>query len=583
MEATKIVSKAKAMQFNEIVRETEINEITDGFCNALDYFELANNRKVTRDKIIEPSFKAKSTLLDILKRSPYYIGKGRCMINTTLRREVDLDAWDRCYQWVRGAIIRNAIQKGMYSDNWRNYLYQLTNYVFRNKYNGNYINNQDEVDLLNSVAEENGLTLRAKLGMKFTKLITGFAKETEIDKIVDIRDVSFTDNEGVFHERKKDFGWKKIQAEIGDALNVLEVKSPMFLSVNPLDILTMSCGDNWSSCHYVGAGMNWRNIDHTYSGCYSGGNIGYIDDSVTLICYTTKEGVDPDDWEAGKSHRAMFAYEDGILYQGRVYPDGRDGGDDTIAATMRNFVQKVIADGLGENNIWTLKKGTIATNEYVTAGKDYLGYRDWKSCEDGNISILQSEITDKDHVITVGTYSVCPNCGEVHYNEKCVVCERCWEHYDVECTECGSGIYLDDEDYIRCDDNDSYYCCERCAERNDVHYCRDDECWHTESNCHRDSSDGDWYYYDCDGVFTSDRNWYHNWETAEENGYRYAEDRDEWYPECDVYKDDYDGYFYYDEREMVIIGDKIYHNLDNALKDGWSEEDIESGIGREVG
>ena len=582
MEATKIVTREKAMQFNEIVRETEINEITDGFCNALDYFELANNRKVTRDKIIEPSFKAKTPLLDILKRSPYYIGKGRCMINTTLRREVDLDAWDRCYQWVRDAIIRNAIQKGMYSDNWRNYLYQLTNYVFRNKFNGNYINNQDEVDLLNSVAEENGLTLRAKLGMKFTKLITGFAKETEIDKIVDIRDVSFTDNDGNFHERKKDFGWKKIQAEIGDALNVLEVKSPMILSVNPLDILTMSCGDNWSSCHYVGAGMNWRNIDHTYSGCYSGGNIGYIKDKVTLICYTTKEGVDPDDWEAGKSHRAMFAYEDGILYQGRVYPDGRDGGDDTIAATMRNFVQKVIADGLGENNIWTLKKGTIATNEYVTAGKDYLGYRDWKSCEDGNISILQSEITDKDHVITVGTYSVCPNCGEVHYNEKCVVCERCWEHYDVECTECGNGIYIDDdEDYIHCDDNDSYYCCERCAERDDVHYCRDDECWHTESNCQRDSSDDEWYYYDQDGVFTSDGNWYHNWETAEESGYRYAEDRDEWYPECDVYEDDYDGYFYYDEREMVVIGDKTYHNLDNALKDGWSEEDIE--LGREVG
>lgn len=582
METTKIVTKAKAMQVNEIVREAEISEITNDFCGALDYFELANRKDVTRNEIIIPSFDAKANLLDILKKSPYYIGKGRCMINTTLRREVDLDAWDRCYQWLRDSVISTAREKGILSDNWRRFLYGINNYVYRNKYNGNYVENEAEVDLFNDTAAENGLALRAKIGMKFTKLITAFAKETGIDKIVDIRDVSFTDNNGVYHERTKDFGWKKMQAEIGDALNVLEVKSPMILSVNPLDILTMSCGDTWSSCHYVGAGMNWRNIDHTYSGCYSGGNIGYIKDSVSLICHTIKEGTDPDNWEAGKSHRAMFAYEDGVLYEGRVYPDGRDGGDDSIATTMRNFVQKVIADGLGENNIWTLKKGTQYTRDHVVAGDGYIGYRDWQGCEDGNISFLQSEITDMNHVIHVGTYSVCPNCGEVHDNEKCVLCEDCWEHFDAKCDSCGAGIYFsDDEDFICCEDNNTHYCCERCAENDDVHYCEDDECWHTESNCHRDSSNGYWYYYDQDGVFTSDGNWYRNWETAEDAGYRYAEDRDEWYPECDVYVDSYDGCYYYDESEKVVVGDDTYHNLTNALEDGWSEEDIE--LGREVG
>lgn len=584
MDDVKIVSKAKSMQFNEIVRETEINEITDGFCEALDYFELANRKDVTREKIIKPSFKAKAPLLDILKRSPYYIGKGRCKIDTTLRREVDLDAWDRCYQWLRSSVIETAYKKGISSDNWRRYLYNLNNYVYRNKLNGNYINKEDEVNQINEVAEDYGIGVRAKLGMKFTKVITAFAKETEIDKIVDMQDASFTDNNGVFHERTKDFGWKKVQAEIGDALNVLEVKSPMYLSVNQKDILTMSCGDTWSSCHYVGAGMNWRNIDHTYSGCYSGGNIGYIKDSVTLICFTTKEGIDPDDWEAGKSHRAMFAYENGVLYEGRVYPDGRDGGDESIATTMRNFAQKVIADALGENNVWTLKKGTESTRRHVKAGDGYIGYRDWNSCEDGNVSFLQSEITDMDHVISVGTYTICPCCGEVHYNEKCVLCDHCWGNYDEECPVCGEGIYLEDDgDWVRCEDNDVIYCCRSCAERAGVYYCEDAMEYHDEDNCRQDDHDGCWYYYDGDSIFTSDGHWFHNIENAIDDGYEYAQDDGEWYPEHRLYRDSYDDYYYHDESEMVVIGDKTYHNLTNALRDGWSEEDIELAQAKEVG
>lgn len=580
--ATEIVSKAKAMQVNEIVREAEISEITDDFCEALDYFELGNTKNVVRNSIIAPSFHAKGKLLDILKKSPYYIGKGRCMINTTLRREVDIDAWDRCYQWLKSSVIDIAYTKGILSDNWRRYMYYLNNYVYQNKYEGNYINNPEEVDRINGIAEDCGIGVRAKLGMKFTKLITAFAKETGIEKIVDMRDASFTDNDGVFHERTKDFGWKKVQAEIGDALNVLEVKSPMYLSVNPIDILTMSCGDTWSSCHYVGAGMNWRNIDHTYSGCYSGGNIGYIKDAVTLIGFTTKEGIDPDNWEAGKSHRAMFAYENGILYQGRVYPDGRDGGDDTISATMRNFAQKIIADGLGENNIWTLKRGAEYTREHVKAGDGYIGYRDWQSCEDGNVSFLQSEITNMDHIIFVGTYTVCPCCGEIHYNEKCVLCDHCWGNYDEVCPICGDEIYLENnEDYVRCEDNDIVYCCSSCAERAGVHYCEDDELYHNEDYCSQDAHDNCWYYYEGDSIYTSDGNWYHSMENAIDDGYEYAQDEGEWYPIDELYQDSYDDYFYHDASEKIVVSDDTYHNLTNALRDGWSEEDIE--LAKEVG
>ena len=584
MADVKIVSKAKSMQFNEIVRETEINEITNDCCKVLDYFELANRKDVMRNKIVAPSMTiSKRDLLDILKKSPYYVGKGRCMINTTLKREINLDTWDDCYCWFRRKAIEIAREKGIVSENWRTFWYNVNNYVYRNRFNGNYIDNQEEVDRLNEVAQENGITVRAKLGMKFTKLIAAFAKETGVDKIVDIRDASFVDNDGVFHERTKDFGWKKIQAEIGDALNILEVKSPMYLSVNSQDILTMSCGDSWSSCHFVGAGATW-NADHTYSGCYGGGDIGYIRDKVTLICFTTKEGVEPEDWEKGKTHRAMFAYEDGVLYEGRVYPDGRDGGDESIATTMRNFVQQIIANGLGENNVWTLKKGIEYTRRHVKAGDGYLGYRDWNSCEDGNISFLQSEITDMNHVISVGTYTICPCCGEVHYNEKCVLCDHCWGNYDEQCPICGEGIYLEDDgDWVRCEDDNIIYCCDSCAERAGVYYCEDAMEYHDEDNCRQDDHDGRWYYYDGDSIRTSDGHWFHNIENAIDDGYEYAQDDGEWYPEHRLYRDSYDDYYYHDESEMIVIGDKTYHNYTNALRDGWSEEDIELAQAKEVG
>ena len=567
-DAVKIVTKEKAMAVNAIINEAEIDEVNDDFCLIYDYFGFAYDKEITKEKIIKPSYNAKKFLLGILKKSPNYIGKGRVKIDTVLERKVDYDLWDECKFWL----VRNAHD---INTNYLPYIRALNAYVYRKGADSNYIEDEADIAGLNQVAERCGLNVRAKANQKFTKVITAFAKEIGLDKITDIRDVSFTDNDGNFHERKKDFGWKKIQAEIGDALNILEVKSPMYISVNSKDISTMSCGDSWSSCHFVGAGEEWNGND-SYSGCYSGGNIGYIRDGVTFVVFTTKDGVDADDWLKGKTHRAVFAFENGVLYEGRVYPDGRDGGDETIAGTMRNAVQKLIADGLGENNIWTIKKGARSTSSHVRAAEGYCGYKDWLSCEDGNMSFLQTETTDMDHVIEIGTYAVCPSCGRQHTNSKCALCERCWEN--IVCNNCGEGIDTECDDYIEYAGN--YYCCSRCAERAGLCYADDLDEWTSEEYCRQDACTDRWYYYYDDGIFTVDGNWFHSDETAEESGYRYAEDKGEWYSEDRLYRDSYDEYYYYDESEKVVVGDKTYHNYDNAIRDGWSEEDIE--LGREA-
>ena len=591
MADVKIVTKAKAGAVNAIIHESEIEVMTDDLCKVYDYFELNYNRYVLRDKIVADSWNTKAPLLEIFEKSPYYVGKGRVVIDTTLERKIDLDAWGKCYCWLRDRTIERKFDIYNTNPDMRDAEYELTvflrkidSYVLYKSYEVaeakeniaslNYID-PSAVEGLNEWAERCGLKLRAKANQKFTKVIAAYAKETGLDTITDIRDVSFTDNDGNFHERTKDFGWKKIQAEIGDALNVIEVKSPMVISVNTTDIATMSCGDSWASCHFIGAGHDWMDND-SYSGCYSGGNIGYMRDSVSFICFTIKENTPVDDWKSGKTHRAVFAYEDGVLYEGRVYPDGRDGGDETIAVTMRNFVQKLIADGLNENNIWTVKKGASWTSSHVRGARGYCGYHDWRSCEDGNMSFLQKETTDMDHIIEIGTFAVCADCGCTHTNSKCVLCERCWK--DGECDICGESISTECDDYIEY--NGCYYCCRACAQRAGLCYAEDLEEWTPQEYCRQDACTDDWYYYNDDGIFTSDGNWYHNMENAMDDGYEYAQDDGEWYFSNELYQDDYDGYYYHDESEKVVIGDHAYHNLTNALRDGWSEEDIE--LGREA-
>ena len=145
----------------------------------------------------------------------------------------------------------------------------------------------------------------------------------------------------------------------------------------------------------------------------------------------------------------------------------------------------------------------------------------------------------------------------------------------------GEGIYLEDgEGWVRCEDNDVIYCCDSCAMRAGVHYCDDSMEYHNEDNCMRDAHDGCWYYYDGDSIRTSDGNWYHSMENAMDDGYEYAQDEGEWYPIDELYQDSYDGCYYHDASEKVVVGNDTYHNYTNAIRDGWSEEDIE--LGREA-
>ena len=298
------------------------------------------------------------------------------------------------------------------------------------------------------------------VGQKVSKVVTKWAKMVGLDKVKDLRECTVPNNDGTFRTFTKDYGWFYYQAMMGDAINPLDITRYTVISLNPNDYWTMSFGHNWASCHTIdkenkkGVGANH------YSGCYSSGTESYMLDSSTVIFYTVDKKVNRNDiGSADKMQRCNFHINrDGsVIVQGRVYPDGRDGGEQGYATQFRNIVQMVVSTCTGENNIWTVKKGTSACSEHIVEDRDKTNYSDYFHYGDCNVSLLQGRETyDK---VYIGHAPICPNCGEEHDSEEWITCEDCREGCNcVHCARCGERINLDRDEYIYDEDTGNYYC-----------------------------------------------------------------------------------------------------------------------------
>ncbi|MBQ4155309.1 MAG: hypothetical protein IJD90_00720, partial [Clostridia bacterium] len=139
-------------------------------------------------------------------------------------------------------------------------------------------------------------------------------------------------------------------AKYADMVSGGKRKIKFFISVNPLDYLTMSFGVNWASCHTIDR-ENRRRMDNSYSGAYCGGTMSYMLDHVSIVTYV--HNTMPESYETGKVYRNMFHLGgDGVLLQGRVYPQGNDGCTD-LYKEFRGIMQKELTKLLGlERNSW---------------------------------------------------------------------------------------------------------------------------------------------------------------------------------------------------------------------------------------
>lgn len=374
------------------------------------------------------------------------------------------------------------------------------------------------------------------VGQKCSKIINAICKKLGVDK---------------WNEYNRYF------AICADGFNPLKYETYTIISINILDYLTMSFGNSWASCHTIDK-HNTRpnNGSNHYNGCYCSGTLSYALDHTTVILYTVDKRYEGEMWMASKIRRNNFHISsDGhTIIQGRVYPDGRDGGEKGIASQFRAIMQDVVATCWDIPNNWTLKTGTSYCDTYsVSVGTHYRDYTCYNDC---TISFnKESEVWS---TVYIGHDPICPVCGEEHGTEEYLVCDDCRNEGDQECPECGEWFYTDSSEAIHDVNRDVWYCCERCATRNGVQYISGEEEYSSTEEYFRDDYDYQLYYNEHEEVFTEECRSYHSIENAEADGNTEALDQygyRVWTLEGNAYEHaDGDWYTYPEEETESEVG-----------------------------
>ena len=218
--------------------------------------------------------------------------------------------------------------------------------------------------------------------------------------------------------------YNKKYAKFSDAINPLKIKRHTVISIHPIDYLTMSFGNSWSSCHTIDK-KNDRGIDNgsSYRGCNSSGTMSYMLDETSCVFYTVDSEYDGGTLELeNKINRCMFHYYDNRLVQGRVYPQSNDNGLSNIYKDIREIVQKVFSDMLEVPNYWSNVKGTDACDNCTSStGTHYKDYINYDNC---NVSTLKDD-REKHDIIYIGHYPICPRCGKLHDRTRNIECYDC--------------------------------------------------------------------------------------------------------------------------------------------------------------
>ena len=221
--------------------------------------------------------------------------------------------------------------------------------------------------------------------------------------------------------------YNKVFAEYADMVSDLKRKLKFYISLNPLDYLTMSFGKSWASCHTIDK-SNQRNMPNNYSGMYCGGTLSYMLDGTSIITYIHDHATE--DHEVGKLYRNMFHFGGGTLVQGRIYPQGNDGATD-LYKTFRRFMQIELTQMLGLNEDDWIKRNGSCSNNVISHGVHYQDYNNFSQC---NVSYPREMPSGANNVITVGHTRVCPYCGkEVSNGDDTgyLCCECCDDNADV--------------------------------------------------------------------------------------------------------------------------------------------------------
>lgn len=211
--------------------------------------------------------------------------------------------------------------------------------------------------------------------------------------------------------------YNKLFAQYSDMISDTKRKMIFYMSLNPLDYLTMSFGKSWASCHTIDK-TNKRRMPNSYSGAYCGGTLSYMLDQSSFVTFVHSH-VPEDIIEEGKIYRNMFHYQNDMLVQGRIYPQGTDGNTD-LYKIFRGFVQKEMAALLGITNAW-VKSGTRPSSVTYSRGAHYRDYECFGNC---NVSHHKEKGISENYV-NIGHEGICPNCGAPVTYDSRLTCHNC--------------------------------------------------------------------------------------------------------------------------------------------------------------
>lgn len=269
-----------------------------------------------------------------------------------------------------------------------------------------YWNYAREIDA-NSAEILNGFypELRVHVGQKATRVIGKLCKATGYDKTP---------------------WYNKGYANITDALSPGRFKATIVISINPVDYLTMSFGNTWTTCMTIDK-KNKRKYggDYIYRGLSSGGVGSYLEDGTTFIFYILKGDYNGNTPELeGKIYRNLFHFNGNTLIQGRVYPKSKDGATDLY----KEFREIVMEHLFPKETEWEETEiGTLAcANVTHTKGCHFTDYTHFEDCNVNRIKGMEHD------PVVIGSRHHCPNCGSLTNYEKAIECRSCYENVEDE-------------------------------------------------------------------------------------------------------------------------------------------------------
>lgn len=264
---------------------------------------------------------------------------------------------------------------------------------------------------------------------------------------------------------------RTVQDIISKYIQSGKIRGKLYLSVHPLDFLSSSENNNhWTSCHSL-------------DGDYRSGNLSYMVDQCTVICYLANERQEQLKqfpvgllWNSKKWRRLLhFSHyplnETDIVYLGRPYPFDNA----VINQKLKQYLFKLNYCGLPktieciEDEDWEghYMNFSIATSmHYLTQShQDFLGYNDlihssvyspiawmWSS---GYYSYCEEQMCNPYSCleplrITIGESVPCVgiHCNHFLGYTDSIFCDGCGEKYETHnlyCEDCGRRIYEGEE------------------------------------------------------------------------------------------------------------------------------------------